>query len=154
MLRKLLRADVTGTGEGKYCAALPSRNLRDDMGRRAEPVEPDSLAVFRIACHREGSPTDESGTEKRRQRNIATVFAERECVARISNRCRGKTAVARETRKEWIVTEIFASGTAIRADATGVAKPRNADTLVNFEPYDSGTDCINATDDFMPRNNG
>jgi hypothetical protein len=54
--REGLGLDVARTGEREDLAALEEGDLGDQMGRGAEPVEPDPR---RGACHAEGAVTDQ-----------------------------------------------------------------------------------------------
>ena len=60
---KLLSFDIATPGKGEHLSALSLRDLCDNVGRRSEPVQADSL---RISGGTQGTETDETGAQQRR----------------------------------------------------------------------------------------
>jgi hypothetical protein len=52
-----------------------------------------------------------------------------------------------------MIAQIFPTHHAVGTDATGVAEPRNADTLANAQALDSGTDRVDSAYDLVARDN-
>lgn len=98
------------------------------MSRGAEPIETQLLPV---AGDRERTPADEAGAEQWGESHIASDVAEREREPCIGDCSRREAAVTCVTGKEWLVTQVLAVPNAIRAYATGMAKPGNADALAH-----------------------
>ena len=148
---KILRRDVAGSGEGIDGAALPARDLGDDVPGRAEAVDAEPLGVAR---HHQRPPADQAGAQQRRDRNIVAVFAEREGIARVGNGVGGEAAVPRVSGEERTVAEIFHALPAEAADAAGVAEPGDSDPLADPVGGDVAADEVDAADDFMAGNDG
>jgi len=98
------------------------------------------------------SPADQASAEQRGESHVIANFAEREPIARIGDRRRCETAVARVPGEERAIAEIFLAAPAIGADAAGVAEPRNADALTHAQPFDASPDHIDPADDLGARN--
>ena len=99
-----LCGSISRPREGEHRAALPLRDLSNDMGSRAKAVE---AKFFARAGDHERTPADQASAEQRRQSHVITDFAERESVARIGDcRCR-ETAVARIPGEQRAIAEIF-----------------------------------------------
>jgi hypothetical protein len=116
------------------------------VGRRAKAVEPQ---FFASAGNHERSPADQASAEQRGESNVIANFAEWERIARIGDRRRCETAVAGKPGEERAIAEIFLAAKTVRADATVVSEPRNADALTHAQPCDARPDHIDATDDFV-----
>jgi hypothetical protein len=65
---------------------------------------------------------------------------------------RRKAAVAGVTGEERMVAEIFLAADTIWTDAASVTKPRNADALTRFQPFDARPKQINPANNFVPGN--
>ncbi len=141
-----LGSNITRPGEGKHRSPLPLCDLRDDMGRGSEAVEPQFLA---LSGHRQRTPADQSGAEQRRERHVAADLAERKRIACIGDRRRCKAAVARIAGEERTIAQVFPSRHAIGTDAAGMAEPRNADALTHAQPLDALPDRIDPADDLV-----
>ncbi len=88
---------------------------------------------------------------KRRDRNIVAVFAERKSIARVGDGVRGETAVPRVSGEERTVAEIFHALPAVAADAAGVSEPGDSDAFADPVCGDVAADEVDAADDFMAR---
>jgi hypothetical protein len=86
-------------------------------------------------------------------RSGAAELTEREREARISDRRRRVAAIARESREYRMIAQIFPMHHAVGTNATGVAEPRNADTLANAQALDFGTDRVDTAYDLVARDN-
>jgi hypothetical protein len=136
---EILGGNISRPREGKYGSTLPPRNLRQDMGRGAKPIEPQPLA---FAGNHQRTPADQASAEQRSKRHVAADLAKWKCIARISDRRRREATVARVPGEEWMIAQIFLMRRAIGADAAGVTKPWNADTLARVQRRDAGSDRI------------
>jgi len=115
---------VAATGEGVHLASLPRHQLREDVSRRAESIEADSL---RVAAHPQRAISDQSGTEQRRDLLRRLVARELEAEALIGDCILGKAAVDVAAGEACVLAEILAPGAALRAVTVGPAEPRDAD---------------------------
>src|SRR5262249_11508682 len=147
---KALRVRVAGAGEGVHAPSLPRRDLRQDVRRRAEAVEPERSP---LACHAIAAPADEAGAQKRRKRCVVAV-SQRETVARIGNRMRGVAAVTGVAGEQRGIAEVFAAAPAIPAHPAGMAEPRHPDALALREAVDAVADGGDAADDLVTGNDG
>ena len=120
------------------------------MGRGTKAIESQ---LFAIAGDHQRAPADQTGTEQGGKRHFAANLTERKREARISDRRRRVTAIARESREYRMIAQIFSMHHAVGTDATGVAEPRNADTLANAQALDSGTDRVDSAYDLVARDN-
>ena len=102
--RERLSGDVSGPREREHRSALPVRHLRDDMGRGAEAVKTQLLAV---AGDDERAPADQTGAQQRRQRDIVAGLTERKRKSRIGDRRRRKAAVARVAGEQRMIAQVF-----------------------------------------------
>ena len=128
---------------------LPLCDLSDDMGGGAKAVEPQFVAS---TSNHERTSADQASAEQRGKSHVIANFAERERIARVGDRRRCETAVARVPSEERAIAEILLAAPAIGADAAGVAEPRNADALTQAQPFDASPDHIDPADDLVARN--
>ena len=143
---KILRRGVAGSREGIDRAALPARDLGDDVPGRAEAIDAEPLGVAR---HHQRAPADQAGAQQRRDRNIVAVFAEREGIARIGNGVGGEAAVAGISGEQRTVAEVFHAVLAEPADAAGISEPGDSDAVADPVGRDVAADEVDAADDFM-----
>ena len=80
--REVLADAVAGAGEGEDALAAMPRDLRDDMRRGAETINPQTLGLAR---HAQGAIADKAGAKQRRRRNIVEPLGQREAEARIGD---------------------------------------------------------------------
>jgi hypothetical protein len=98
------------------------------------------------------APADQAGTQRRGDRNIVALFAEREGVTGIGDGMRGETPVPRIAGEQGTIAKILHALPAETADATGVAEPGDTDPVADPVARDVAPDEIDAADDFMSRN--
>src|SRR5262249_32259459 len=115
---KSLHRVVAFPGESKHLAALPARDLCDDMTGGAQAVKSELVAVARDL---QRPPANQSRAQQWRRRDIITVFGQREHVARIGNNVGGIASVARITSEQRAITEIFPAIAAVSALSAGSA---------------------------------
>ena len=125
-----LRFGVAGAGEGVDAAALPDRDLGEDVGGGAEAVEAEHR---RLAGQLERAVADQAGAEQRRRLDVAERVGKGEGVAGVGDAVGGEAAVAGEAGEQGIVAEILAALAAIGAMAAGPAEPGNADPVADAE---------------------
>ena len=141
-----MRRQIIGSGEGIDGPALPARDLRDDVSRSAKAVDAEPFCIPR---HHQRAPADQAGAQQRRDRDIVTVLAKRERIARVGNRVGGIAAVARVAGKQRAVAEIFHSFPTIAANAAGIAEPGHADPLAKAQRRHACAQGFDAAHDFM-----
>ena len=120
------------------------------MGRGTKAIKSQ---LFAIAGDHQRAPANQTGAEQGGKRRVAADLTEREREARISDRRRRVTAIARESREYRMIAQIFPMHHAIGTDAASVAEPRNADTLADAQALDPGADRVNSAYDLMARDN-
>ena len=88
------------------------------------------------------------------ERFVSAHFPQREGEASIGHDGRRKSAVDRVSREQRVVTQVLAQRHAIRARAACMAEPRYAHTLANLEIPDVRAYRVDATDNFVTRDDG
>ena len=101
-----------------------ARDLRDDVRRCAEAVQPEPLGV---AGEPQRAIADQTGAEEGRAADREEVRRQRIAVALVRERVLGVAAVAVVTRELRAVAEVLLAGAAVAAVAVGPTEPRNAD---------------------------
>jgi hypothetical protein len=86
------------------------------MACAAKAVQPQ---LFANAGDHERTPADQAGAKQGGERHVAATLAERERKARIGDRRRRETAIARVHGEERAIAEILLAVHAIGADAAG-----------------------------------
>src|SRR5258705_4347667 len=143
---EVLRRQILGPGKGIDGPALPARDLGDDVSGRAKAVDAEPFSIPR---HHQRAPADQAGAQQRRDRDIVTVLAKRERIARVGNGVGGIAAVARVAGKQRAVAEIFHSFPTIAANAAGVAEPGHPDPLARAQRRPARAQGFDAAHDFM-----
>src|SRR4029077_18805035 len=152
---KCLRRLVAGAGEGIDAAALPGRDLRQNVRGGAESVEAEGpwTRAFGVgpgrARHAIAAPADQARTQERRNLRIVAPFGKRETVARIGDRMGGVAAIARIAGKCRPIAQILPTSSTVGADAAGGAEPRHTDALAQRQPFDPCPERRDAADDFV-----
>ena len=139
---------VVRPDEGEHPPALGARDLGDDMGRRAEAVEAETLGIAR---HREGAVTDEPGAEQGSSLGVAPVAAHGQAVALVGDAVVAIAAVPRVAGEESVRAQVLPPAPAIAAGAAGPAEPGDADALTLAEPLDAGAQGRDASHHLVPR---
>ncbi|OIQ69127.1 hypothetical protein GALL_492730 [mine drainage metagenome] len=121
------------------------------MPGRAEAVDAES---FRVSRHHQRPPADQARAQQRRDRNVVAVFAKRESIAAICDGVGGEAAIPRIAGEQWPVAEIFHALLAEAANAAGVSKPGNADTVTDPVGGDVGPEKVDAANDFVTGDHG
>ena len=88
--REALPLVVAVPREREHATSLVTRDLRDDVRRRAEAVQPDPL---RIACEAQGPIADQARAEQRRALDGGKSVGERETVPLVRDDVLGVAAV-------------------------------------------------------------
>ena len=132
-------------------AALPHRDLREDVGGGAEAVDTERRALPR---HPVAAPADQPGAQQRRRCGVVEPLGQREAIARIGDGVGGVATVSRVTREQRRIAEVFAVGAAIGADPAGRAEPRNADALADFETRNAPAQRRHPADDLVAGHDG
>ena len=118
--RERLRLFVPCARPGEHPATLADRDLADDVGGRAEAVQPDPL---RVAGEPQRAVADEPGAEERRRLLVGVAVRDREAVALVRDRELGVAAVEVVAGEAGAVAEVLAAG---QAEATLAARPARA----------------------------
>src|SRR5262249_56050062 len=92
-----LRRQVAYALEGVDPAALPGRDLRQDMGGGAEAIEAERPSLPRLAV---AAPADQSGAHQRSDLGGVAALRKREAIARIGKRVSGAPALAAAARSD------------------------------------------------------
>jgi hypothetical protein len=143
--RQLLALRVARPGEREHAPPLVPRDLRDDVRRGAEAVEPEPLAVAREP---ERAIADQPGAEERRELQRRVVLRQPEAVARVGNRKLRVAAVQVVAGEAGAQAEVLAAAAAEAAVAVRPAEPGDADALAGLElhPFTRG---VHDSDDLM-----
>src|SRR5262249_5818716 len=105
------------------------RNLCDEVRSRTETVESELARI--LARHAQRTPADQAGTHQRREMRCVASKVERQAVRGVGDDVRGEPTVAPVPGEERRVTQIFATGVAVRAVTAGVSKPWDANPCAN-----------------------
>lgn len=124
------------------------RHLRDDLRRRAETVDAETLCVPRL---HEGAIANQPGAEQRRSLRIGVGIRKAKTEPRVGHGVFGVTAIQCVAGELRVVAEVLALGTAKTALPSCPAQPRDADALARLETRDTFAQRRHAPDDFMPR---
>ena len=138
---------VGGPGCGEHPLPRVPRELRDDVRRRAEPVDPEPRGVA-DGCP--GAVPDEPRAEERRGLGVAVALRDRERVPGVRDGGLGVAAVALVPGEPRARAEVLAAGDAGGADAAGPAEPRDADPVARPEPVHPGPERLHPPDDLVP----
>ena len=141
-----LRRVVAGSREGEHTPPFVDRQLRDDVGGGAEPVEAEDLAV--AGCP-QSAVADQPRTEERRKLLVGGPIRKRQAVARVGDGLLGVASVERVAGEARPVAQILAPGPAVAARAAGPTQPRNADPRAHRKivTFDDGADDLVAEDE-------
>ena len=99
-------------------------DLRDDVGRGAEAVEPEPLGV---AGEAQRAVADQARAEQRRRLEIRIARREREAEALVGDDLLGVAAVEVVPGEACPVAEVLPPGRAVAAPAARPAEPRHAE---------------------------
>ena len=144
---KRLAGRVAGAREGEDLAALGAGDLRDDVGRGAEAVEPEPLGP--VAGGDQGAVADEAGAEERRGVGGAQAGREGEAVALVGHGVLGVAAVEVVAGEACVGAEVLAARPAEAAGAAGPPQPGNADPRAGVEARDVGAEGDDFAHDLM-----
>ena len=123
---ELLRLLVAGAGEGEDPPSLVNRNLAEDVGGGAEPVEADALGV---ADQAQRPVADQAGAEQRRRLLVGLAVGDREAVALVGDGELRVAAVDVVAGEAGPVAEVLATAAAVAALAAGPAEPGDPDPV-------------------------
>src|SRR6202043_1189978 len=126
--RELLRPLVAWTCEGIDLAPLVGGDLRDDVRRGAEAVEPEGA---RGAAHRERAVADEARAHERGGLRVGVAGGDGEAVALVGDRVLGHPAVDVASGEARGRAQVLAAAAAPVARAVAPAEPGNADALAD-----------------------
>src|SRR4051794_23814842 len=93
------------------------------MRRGAEAVDPESLREVRIAGELERSKTDQSSAEQGSGMGVIVLADDPKGVPRVCRTVLGVAAIDVIAGEASEVAQIFSTGGAVRADATGPTQP-------------------------------
>src|SRR5262249_47032338 len=116
-----LRASVALSRHCEDTAAFPQRDLRDDVGRRAEAVEAEPPA---FAGESQRPEADQAGAQERGRLEIAVIRWDAEAEPLVRDNPLGVAAVEVVPREVGGVAEVLAAGRAVAACAVGPPEPR------------------------------
>jgi len=150
-LGERLGLDVARAREGEHRSPLPGGDPGQDVGRSAEAVEPQPLALAR---DREGTPADQAGAQQGGQRGVSALLAQGKREPRVGDHRRGEASVPRVAGKKGAVAEVLALGDTVGTDAAGVAEPRHTDPLPHAHALHARAEPVDPADDLVPGNNG
>jgi hypothetical protein len=108
----------------EHAPSLVPSNLRDDVRRRAEAVQPEALGISRQP---QRPVPDQPGAQQRRRLQIVEAVRDGKAVALVGDsplRVAAVEVVAGEPRA---VAKVLAAGRAVATLAVGPAEPRNAE---------------------------
>jgi hypothetical protein len=125
---------------------LPGRDLRQDVGGSTETVEPERAPLAR---HAVAAPADQPGAQERRRLDVVGWSRQRKAEPRVGDSVRGVAAVARVTREQRRIAEIFPAAAAIGARLTGVPEPGHAHALAQRKTFDVSAERRHAPDDLV-----
>jgi len=150
-VRERLRTRIARPRQGINLPPLRPRDLRDDVGSRAEPIEPEAIARPR---HAERPIADQAGAKQRCRLDVAEARRNRQAISRVGDDVRGIATIAGGAGEHGPVAQVLASGLAIAAYPAGLSEPRHTEAVTELRRRYAGTDRDDAADNFMPRNDG
>src|SRR5206468_1646758 len=130
-----------------YLAAIVNCDLRDDVRRSAEAVEPDSPAGPRHAIR---AISNQSSAKERRRLSVAVTVRHFEHISPIGQGVFRVPAVELIAGKSGLRTQIFPSGRAVLALPARGRQPRNAHAVANRQLLHAGSYAFDNADDFVP----
>ena len=129
-----IRVGIGGAPDREHAPALVRGDLADQVGRGAEPVEPEPL---RVAAHAQRPVADHPRAEKRRGLGPG-VGGQRQAEALVGGDQLGVAAVAGVAGEDRPRAEVLASRGAVAALAAGPAEPRDPDPVAGSEALRPG----------------
>ncbi len=133
----------------EHLAALVARDLRDDVRRGSEAVNPESLRVARFA---QASISDQTRAEERGGGHIFEVVWNRKTETRVCHGVFRVTAVNRVAGEAGAFTKIFAVRQAESAFAASPAEPWYPNPLADLKAAHLRADLLDPADDFVAEN--
>ena len=115
---------VAGLREREHAAALVAGDLRDDVRRRAEPVQPEPLGV---SGEPERPVADQPGAEERGGLDVAVAVGDRQAEALVGDRQLGVAAVEVVAGEAGAVAEVLTAAQAVAARPVRPAEPGHAE---------------------------
>ena len=149
--RERLGGDVARTCEREDPPALVPRDLREDVGRAAEPDDPEPLGV---AGEPQGAVPDQPGAQQRRRLAIGERVRHGEAEARVGDgelRVPARQLIPGEAR---VRAEVLPAGRARAADAARPPEPRHADPVADRRAFGALAERVDHADDLMPEDEG
>src|SRR5262249_44794030 len=126
--RVALRIGIAGAREREHAAALPARDLGEDVRRGTEPVEADAA---RVAAHAQRARADQPGAQEWCGLSAVVSGRDRKAVAGVGDRVLGEAAVEVAAGEARLRTQVLATRAAILTAAAGPAQPGHADALAD-----------------------
>src|SRR5207245_1552502 len=142
---------VSGAGEREEPAALEARDLRHDVGGRAEAVDAECSRVTR---GRERAIADQARAEQRRGFRGRVALRQGKAVAAVGKRKFGVASVDVVAGEARAVAQVFPAPSAIVAIPAGPAEPGHAHALSDAETLRARSPFDDLADDLMSRNGG
>ena len=147
---KALACVVARPHEGEKLAALPARDLGDDVRGGAETVEPEPPALAR---HHQRAPADQARAQQRRACSASPpCLAERKHIAGVGDGLRGVAAVAGVAGEQRVVAEVFLTAAAIGAGAVGDSRATARRPARRDEARHARAERVDPADDLMAGN--
>src|ERR1700693_5272247 len=103
--RELLIAFFTRSGEGIDLPTLMHRDLRNNVGRAAEALDPEMCGVVDRTGHEQRPVTDQARTEKGSRLHVAVRLGQRKTKRRFGQSVFSVAAVNRIPSEPGLVTE-------------------------------------------------
>ena len=137
---------VAGPHEGKALASLVPGDLRHDVCRGAETIDPEPL---RGAGHDQRAIADQACAEQRGGVDVVDARWQREAEALVGDGVLGVTAIDLVAREAGVVAKVLAPFAAVAAVPAGVTQPGNADPRARWRVR-AGPAGIDDPDDLVP----
>jgi hypothetical protein len=128
-----------------------ARDLTDDVGGGAEPVQAEALGVPR---HPQRPVADQTRAQQRRCLEVRVVPGERQAEALVGERQIGIAAVALIPGEDGAVAQVLPPRSAVAARPVGPPEPRDSDAIADGEPARSVAELRYLGDDLMPGDQG
>ncbi len=130
LAREPLRLRIPRAREGEYPPPLEAGHLRNQVCRRAEPIEPES---FRVARGAQRAIADEPGAKQWRRLQIRVGGREREAEPRLGARVLSIAPVQLVAGEDRLDAQVLSARSTEATRAARVAKPGDADAVAFAE---------------------
>ena len=146
---ELLRLGIALAGEGINRLAPMTRQLYQDVGRRAEAVQADAGGVLHQSI---GAVADQTGAQQRCRLQVFISRRQLEAVIGVGHRVLGEAARYLVARVAGVIAEILSLVIAEPAVATAASQPGYSHPLAGSQACHPRAQAFDGADDLVSRN--